>query len=155
MWFYEDMGKKVMVIIGAAVLGGGVILGGYFLSGAGQPRETPLLRPTLPPVVTQEPQERGIENEKGEGVQRVELVSGNFFFEPNELSVKEGKVEVAIKEISGFHTFVIDELGVKETLKTGKTFSFEAPAGTYEFYCDVPGHREAGMVGTSNVQSSL
>jgi plastocyanin len=28
----------------------------------------------------------------------------------------------------------------------------ELPAGTYEYYCSVPGHRDAGMVGTLTVQ---
>ena len=27
-----------------------------------------------------------------------------------------------------------------------------APAGTYEYYCNVPGHKEAGMVGTLTSQ---
>jgi uncharacterized cupredoxin-like copper-binding protein len=30
--------------------------------------------------------------------------------------------------------------------------TINAPAGTYEYYCNVPGHREAGMVGTLTVQ---
>ena len=27
-----------------------------------------------------------------------------------------------------------------------------APPGTYEYYCNVPGHKEAGMVGTLIVE---
>ena len=27
-----------------------------------------------------------------------------------------------------------------------------APAGTYEYYCNVPGHKQAGMVGTLTVE---
>ena len=30
--------------------------------------------------------------------------------------------------------------------------SVNRPAGTYEFICDVPGHAEAGMVGTPTVE---
>jgi plastocyanin len=39
---------------------------------------------------------------------------------------------------------VVDEGGVSE-------ITFTAPAGTYEYYCSVPGHREGGMVGTLTV----
>ena len=28
------------------------------------------------------------------------------------------------------------------------SMTINAPAGTYIFYCGVPGHKEAGMVGT-------
>jgi len=28
-----------------------------------------------------------------------------------------------------------------------KKFTINAPAGKYKFYCDVPGHKQAGMVG--------
>ena len=38
-----------------------------------------------------------------------------------------------------------------------KTFTYQAPAltaGTYEFYCTVAGHKEAGMVGTLTVKGS-
>jgi uncharacterized cupredoxin-like copper-binding protein len=30
--------------------------------------------------------------------------------------------------------------------------TINAPAGTYEFYCNVPGHKQAGMFGTLTVQ---
>jgi len=54
------------------------------------------------------------------------------------------------------HTFDIDALGVDSgEIPPGGTgtvtFNSGAP-GTYEFYCKVPGHKEAGMVGTLIVQ---
>jgi uncharacterized cupredoxin-like copper-binding protein len=30
--------------------------------------------------------------------------------------------------------------------------TFNAPPGTYTFYCAIPGHRQAGMVGTITVE---
>ncbi len=53
-----------------------------------------------------------------------------------------------------FHTFVIEELGIKLEIEPGQTQDVvvNAPAGTYEFICDVPGHAEAGMVGTLIVE---
>lgn len=48
------------------------------------------------------------------------------------------------------HDFNIDELDVHtELLAAGESDSVvvNAPAGEYEYYCSVAGHREAGMVG--------
>ncbi len=53
-----------------------------------------------------------------------------------------------------FHAFVIEELGIKIDMDPGQLqdIGINAPAGTYEFICDVPGHAELGMVGTLTVQ---
>ena len=37
-------------------------------------------------------------------------------------------------------------------VRTTKTLSVTLKAGTYKFYCSVPGHRMAGMEGTLTVQ---
>jgi plastocyanin len=52
------------------------------------------------------------------------------------------------------HNFSIDELNISVDVQPGQTGSvtINAPAGTYQFYCNVPGHKEAGMVGTLTVQ---
>ncbi len=52
------------------------------------------------------------------------------------------------------HNFSIDELNVHSgDMQAGetKTVTIDAPAGTYTFYCSIPGHRTAGMVGTLTV----
>lgn len=53
------------------------------------------------------------------------------------------------------HSFDIDELNVHVAMPAGTSalalFRPTAP-GTYTFYCLVPGHREAGMVGTLIVE---
>jgi uncharacterized cupredoxin-like copper-binding protein len=54
------------------------------------------------------------------------------------------------------HDFVIDNAGGKpfkvEAQPNSKaTGEFTVPAGTYQFYCSQPGHKEAGMVGTLTV----
>jgi nitrite reductase (NO-forming) len=53
------------------------------------------------------------------------------------------------------HDFVIDDLQIKSDLLNGgdtADITINAPAGSYEYYCSVPGHKEAGMVGTLTVQ---
>ena len=49
-----------------------------------------------------------------------------------------------------WHTMTIDQLGVELPLPVGshRRITFRAPSGTYTFYCRIPGHRQAGMVGT-------
>jgi uncharacterized cupredoxin-like copper-binding protein len=44
--------------------------------------------------------------------------------------------------------------GVSDTIQDGgtATLTVDLPAGTYEYYCDVPGHRQAGMIGTLTVE---
>ena len=49
------------------------------------------------------------------------------------------------------HNFIIDEFRIDNLLQSGETstISFTADkVGTYDFYCDVAGHLEAGMKGT-------
>lgn len=52
------------------------------------------------------------------------------------------------------HTFLLDGVVTEQKVAAGATttFSFTAPAaGTYTYYCNVAGHKEAGMVGTLTV----
>ncbi|HAJ05179.1 MAG TPA: hypothetical protein DCL76_01315 [Chloroflexi bacterium] len=49
------------------------------------------------------------------------------------------------------HNFIIDEFGIDNLLQSGESsnisFTLEQ-AGSYEYYCNVAGHLEAGMKGT-------
>lgn len=48
-----------------------------------------------------------------------------------------------------------DELALHQALEAGDEIEMRLrvhEAGTYEYYCTVPGHKEAGMVGTLTVQ---
>lgn len=55
---------------------------------------------------------------------------------------------------AALHTFVIDDLDIDVEVRPGQTgsVSITAPAGTYTYYCSVPGHRAAGMEGTLIVE---
>jgi plastocyanin len=76
-----------------------------------------------------------------------------FGFDRTELRAKVGEM-VALRlenQDTSAHSFDIDELTVHTLLPTGATslalFTASTP-GAYTFYCSIPGHREAGMVGT-------
>lgn len=75
-------------------------------------------------------------------------------FVPDELEAHEGEIALTLENLDAFpHDFTIDELGVKLVVEANASVSgsFTATPGVYEFYCSVPGHKEAGMVGTLTV----
>ena len=77
-------------------------------------------------------------------------------FNPNQMSIPANTdVTVSLPNHGvAVHTFVIEELGIKAEMAPGETEEvvINAPAGTYDYICDVPGHAEVGMVGTLTVQ---
>ena len=84
----------------------------------------------------------------------VEAVS-NFEFEPEEATAQSGEVTIALdNQDSQRHTLVIDEAGFKIDAQGGGSDSgtVDLEPGTYTYYCDVPGHRSAGMEGTLEVE---
>jgi uncharacterized cupredoxin-like copper-binding protein len=82
----------------------------------------------------------------------------SFKYDPMELTVKAGEQVTVVLNNKGVleHNFVIDEFNVAlgpiagGTQSQPGTFTPTEP-GTYTFYCNVPGHKEAGMVGTLTV----
>lgn len=90
------------------------------------------------------------------GGETIRIDGGNFYFEPNAVEIPAAApVTFEIVNITQIpHNFSIDALGVSVDLapeETGKV-TITAPAGTYEFYCNLPGHKAAGMVGTLTVR---
>ncbi len=52
------------------------------------------------------------------------------------------------------HTFLIDGLVTEQIVVPGQTITFSftpKSAGTFEYYCNVAGHKEAGMIGALTV----
>jgi plastocyanin len=85
------------------------------------------------------------------------LVSAHDKFDQAELRARVGET-VALRldnRDAERHYFDIDELNVHVAMPSGTPalalFRSSTP-GTYTFYCRVPGHREAGMVGTLIVE---
>jgi heme/copper-type cytochrome/quinol oxidase subunit 2 len=68
------------------------------------------------------------------------------------ITVAKGQtVKLTVTSTGGSHTFTIDELGINIAVSSGQTTTEEftvEKAGTFYFYCAVPGHLDAGMVGT-------
>jgi uncharacterized cupredoxin-like copper-binding protein len=81
-------------------------------------------------------------------------------WQPDTIIAKAGdKITLQVKNAGNTaHTFISPSLGVNsvEDVPIGKTtpLSFTAPTapGAYQFWCNIPGHAEAGMVGEVIVQ---
>ena len=81
----------------------------------------------------------------------------DFQFKPKAITVKAGKVVIfLVNNGPSAHDMVIADSSGKSVarsslVQSGDTFTFtidNLPAGSYVFFCDVPGHRAAGMEGT-------
>ncbi len=83
----------------------------------------------------------------------ITVLAKDIEYGTKEIRVKVGQqLTVELDNIGALeHNLLIDELSVDIAnvaagSKKSATFTPQA-AGQYEFYCNVPGHREAGMVG--------
>jgi uncharacterized cupredoxin-like copper-binding protein len=87
---------------------------------------------------------------------KVQIEASEYAFAPNTANAKAGaplEVTLVNKGIVE-HDFVIDELNVRVLAVVGREGQgtiAAPPAGTYTFYCSIPGHREQGMTGTLTV----
>jgi uncharacterized cupredoxin-like copper-binding protein len=127
--------------------------GGTAVPGA-TPAQT-AAEPATPTAGGATPAAEGAEQAAAGAGEAVEVVSHDIFFEPDALSIPaDSDVTVRLpNEGVTAHNFSIDELGISVDIAPGATEEtlINAPAGSYEFYCNVPGHKQAGMVGTLTV----
>ena len=84
----------------------------------------------------------------------------DFSFKPKDISVSSGKVVFFLVNSgpSAHDMLIADSTGNtvarSSLVQSGDTFTFtidNLAAGKYSFYCDVPGHKAAGMEGTLTV----
>ncbi|MGN6030771.1 MAG: cupredoxin domain-containing protein [Thermomicrobiales bacterium] len=87
----------------------------------------------------------------------IQIYTEDIKFDPKELTIPANtdvKIKVTNKGVLQ-HDFHVDKLNITSKLLNGgesDTVTINAAAGTYEFWCTVPGHKEAGMVGTLTVK---
>lgn len=85
----------------------------------------------------------------------ISVEAGDLYFDPEEISASAGTIEIELNNVGAVeHDFVVEEAGDEEVVlaQAGETAtgSIDLEAGTYTFYCAVPGHRSA-MEGTLEV----
>lgn len=74
-------------------------------------------------------------------------------FTPKTINVKAGEaVSICLTSKDTDHDLTISDLGFKVAAPTGpavcKTLTAPAAAGSHKFICSIPGHEQAGMVGS-------
>jgi len=86
------------------------------------------------------------------GEQEVKITMTEFKFEPQTVEVKAGKVKFELVNAGAVeHSFVIVGTDRRlESVPPGQSgeLEVELKPGTYQIDCDIPGHKEAGMVMT-------
>jgi plastocyanin len=81
--------------------------------------------------------------------------TGQLAFVTNAATGTPGEITVKMANKSGTpHDIVIDGKGKGQVVQNGAVSQFQADytAGSYTFYCSVPGHRQAGMQGKLTVK---
>ncbi len=93
--------------------------------------------------------------------QKITLEASEFQFEPNKLEIPvDTEIEITLKNVGVVsHNLEIHKDGEEKEIPSiqkdekGKMTVKFSETGTYTFYCDVPGHRQAGMTGEIRVVS--
>lgn len=144
-------------VLAIPAIGASAVGVALFSRGAAQMTPTPSASPSpgASPMASPEP---GMPSAVG-GVPTTSqtIKAGDLFFDPKEFTIPANTdVTVTINNEGALqHDFVIDELNVKTELidpGASATVTINGPAGQYQYYCSVPGHREAGMEGTLTIQ---
>ncbi|CAD5379134.1 conserved exported hypothetical protein [Pseudomonas sp. OF001] len=104
-------------------------------------------------------------SEVADGMQRVAIVGGSYFFRPEHIVVKAGQgLELAVRMEPGIipHRFVLETASGKSLAdvsigETAKVLRLDLPAGKYLFHCPnrllfFKSHRERGMAGVLEVR---
>lgn len=144
-------------------------IGALFFAGCGGDDSSDDDSASETPTTQTQPAENGADTGNANGgdttaaAQTLDLAadpSGALAYETTELSAKPGKITINFtNDAPVAHDVVIDDPNGKELARTdvitGDTATTEFTAdkpGDYKFYCSVPGHEAAGMVGTLKVQ---
>lgn len=81
--------------------------------------------------------------------------TGQLKFVESKLTAKAGEITIKLTNASAVpHDVAVNGAsGVSDQVQDGGSaeLTVNLPAGTYQYYCTVPGHRQAGMVGTLTV----
>lgn len=101
--------------------------------------------------------ESGAAPASGGGATEAEIHTVDINFDPKELTIAANtdvKITVTNKGVLQ-HDFHVDKLDITSKMLNGgdtDTVTVNAAPGTYDFWCTVPGHKEAGMTGKLIVQ---
>ena len=87
----------------------------------------------------------------------IEVTGKEFSYSPATLTLKAGEAAAIVLKNTGAieHDITVDDPGFKLTVSPGQSGDKAltvGKAGTYKFYCSIPGHESAGMKGELKVE---
>jgi plastocyanin len=99
----------------------------------------------------------GYQEPKGPATETIAIQAGNFYFKPDTITATPGIAKITMTAANGIHDLVFDGAYPGFLLEAdggggAQSKKIDLKAGTYTFYCDIPGHRAAGMQGTLTVK---
>jgi plastocyanin len=123
------------------------------LAGCGGDDEKAATTPEPAAEATETPADSG----GGEAVKVSSPADGSLKFDQATLTAKAGKVTFTFSNPSQVpHAFEVEGKGVEEETdtitKSEASVTVDLKPGSYEYYCPVGQHREAGMEGTLTVE---
>ena len=138
----------LIAVPGAAILGTGLTTARQ----DGTPSASPMASPAGSPAAS--PAASPVAGQPASGI-TVEMV--DIAFNPTELSIPADTDVTVNLANNGVlpHNFNIDEVNVHSGDVPGgesTTLTLNLPAGSYKYYCNIPGHAESGMVGQLTVE---
>lgn len=93
--------------------------------------------------------------ENGGSSDGLTVVATEFAYDPVDFQIAADQdVELTLENAGVVeHDITVDELDLEVYANAGETVTetVNLAAGTYEYYCSIPGHRSSGMEGTMTV----
>ncbi len=131
-------------------------------SGTSSSASTPATTPSTPAAATSTPTTSSTPASAPGAATNLALAAnpeGQLKYNTSSLTAKAGNVSITFANMAPLsHNVTVESsagkvLGATPTFQGGaRTLSLTLKAGTYKFFCSVPGHRMAGMEGTLTVQ---
>ncbi|HET8524188.1 MAG TPA: cupredoxin domain-containing protein [Thermomicrobiales bacterium] len=140
----------VVAVAGSIRVGAGALPSGRAscASPVASPAATPPASPVSSPIASPIP-----ECVTPAAITSVTIEAHDLYFAPNAITLAANTdVTLTIKNAGALpHDFYVDGLNIRTAIippGNSVTVTLNASPGTYQFYCNQPGHRFAGMTGT-------